>query len=123
MHYYSENGSFADLISLENLIEKLLSEIEKENMTELLNNIEIPLIEVLASMEYNGISIDKQGVQDFGILLSEMIEETQKIIFKDAGHEFNISSPKQLSTVLFDELGLPATKKPKAVTTLQIQKF
>ncbi len=114
VHYYSENGSFADLISLENLIEKLLSEIEKENMTELLNNIEIPLIEVLASMEYNGISIDKQGVQDFGILLSEMIEETQKIIFKDAGHEFNISSPKQLSTVLFDELGLPATKKTKS---------
>lgn len=113
VHYYSENGDFAGLISLENLIKKLRYEIEKENMTELLDNIEMPLIEVLASMEYNGISIDKQGVQDFGTLLSEMIEETQQMIFDDAGHEFNISSPKQLGTVLFDELGLPAIKKNK----------
>ena len=114
IHYYSENGDFADLISLENLIKKMRSEIEREGMTSLLDNIEMPLIEVLASMEYTGISIDKKGVQDFGMLLSEMIEETQKMIFDDAGHEFNISSPKQLSTVLFDELGLPATKKTKS---------
>lgn len=114
VHYYSENGNFAELISLEKLIEKMRAEIESEGMTSLLDNIEIPLIEVLASMEHTGISINKQGVQDFGSSLSEMIEETQQMIFDDAGHEFNISSPKQLAAVLFDELGLPATKKTKS---------
>ncbi|MBQ1340517.1 MAG: DNA polymerase I, partial [Ruminococcus sp.] len=52
--------------------------------------------------------------EDFGVYLSEMIEETQKMVFDDAGHEFNISSPKQLGTVLFDEIGLPAKKKTKS---------
>lgn len=83
-------------------------------MTALLENIELPLTEVLASMEDIGICINKQGVEDFGVTLSEMIEETQQMIYDDAGHEFNISSPKQLGTVLFDELGLPAKKKTKS---------
>lgn len=114
VHYYAENGSHADLISLDGLIKKLRDVIEKEGMTSLLDNIEMPLIEVLASMENTGISIDRKGVEDFGVYLSEMIEETQQMIFDDVGHEFNILSPKQLGTVLFEELGLPATKKIKS---------
>lgn len=114
VHFYFENGEFADLLSLDGLIKKLRSEIEKDGMTALLENIELPLTEVLASMEDIGICIDKQGVEDFGITLSEMIEETQQMIYDDAGHEFNISSPKQLGTVLFEELGLPAKKKTKS---------
>ncbi len=114
VHFYSENGEFADLLSLEGLIKKLRSEIETDGMTALLENIELPLTEVLASMEDIGICINKQGVEDFGVTLSEMIEETQQMIYDDAGHEFNISSPKQLGTVLFDELGLPAKKKTKS---------
>lgn len=114
VHFYSENGESADLLSLGGLIKKLRSEIETDGMTALLENIELPLTEVLASMEDIGICIDKQGVEDFGVTLSEMIEETQQMIYDDAGHEFNISSPKQLGTVLFDELGLPAKKKTKS---------
>ncbi len=114
VHYYSENGQYADLLSLEGLITELRSRIESEGMTDLLENVELPLTEVLAAMEDTGICIDKQGVQDFGTYLSEMIEETQQMIYDDAGHEFNISSPKQLGTVLFDELGLPAKKKTKS---------
>lgn len=114
VHFYSENGEFADLLSLRGLIKKLRSEIETDGMTALLENIELPLTEVLASMEDIGICIDKQGVEDFGVTLSEMIEETQQMIYDDAGHEFNISSPKQLGTVLFDELGLPAKKKTQS---------
>lgn len=114
MHYYLENGVFGDLISLENLTEKLRREIENEGMTPLLDDIEMPLTEVLASMEHTGIEINQQGVKDFGIHLSEMIEETQQMIYDDVGHEFNISSPKQLGTVLFEELGLPANKKTKS---------
>lgn len=114
VHYYAEKEENADLVSIENLAKVLRSEIEVHGMTELLENIEMPLTEVLASMEETGICINKQGVETFGISLKEQIEETQQMIFDDAGHEFNISSPKQLGTVLFEELGLPAKKKTKS---------
>lgn len=114
VHYYTENGELADLLSLELLIKKLRSEIEKEGMTALLENIELPLTEVLASMEDTGILIDKTGVEEFGTYLTEMIEETQQMVYDDAGHQFNIASPKQLGTVLFEEMGLPAKKKTKS---------
>ncbi len=114
VHYCTENGVHADLVSLRGLAKKLRSEIEREGMTDLLENIEMPLTEVLASMEHYGVMIDKDGVRTFGADLSEMIEETRQMIYDDAGHEFNIASPKQLGTVLFEELGLPAKKKTKS---------
>ena len=114
VHYYSENGEFAPLLSLEGLVGKLRREIDSEGMTGLLENIETPLTEVLASMEHYGVKITQKGVREFGDYLKDMIEETQQMIFDDAGHEFNISSPKQLGTVLFEELKLPAKKKTKS---------
>lgn len=114
IHYYAENERFADLLSLRELISKLREEIEKEGMTNLLDKVEMPLTEVLASMEHTGICVDRSGVEKFGVYLSEMIEETQQIVYDEAGHKFNISSPKQLGTVLFEELGLPAKKKTKS---------
>ncbi|MBQ8122189.1 MAG: DNA polymerase I [Ruminococcus sp.] len=113
-HYCAENQPFADLASLDDLTARLREEIEAQGMTKLLDQVEMPLTEVLASMEHTGILIDRQGVLDFGRDLSEKIEETQQMIFDDAGHEFNIASPKQLGVVLFDELGLPAKKKTKS---------
>jgi len=111
IHYYDgENG---DLLSLKILSEKLLNLVEKENMTSLMNNIELPLTEVLASMEYYGVKVNSKGVKDFGLMLDELIEETGQMIYDDAGHKFNILSPKQLGTVLFDELGLSPIKKTK----------
>ncbi len=114
VHYYSENGEYADILSLRAISQKLLKEIEDEGMLPLLMDIELPLTEVLASMEHFGVKIDAGGVRDFGAELSEMIEETSQMIYDDAGHTFNISSPKQLGTVLFEELGLPAKKKTKS---------
>ena len=114
VHFCTENGDFAELASLPQLIKKLREAVENEGMTELLNNIEMPLTEVLASMEHFGVGITEQGVRDFGKYLTEMIEETQQLIYDEAGHEFNISSPKQLGVVLFEEMGLPAKKKTKS---------
>jgi len=114
VHYYSENGQYAELVSLKGLSEKLLEEIKNEGMSDLFCNIEMPLTEVLASMEDIGVRIDADGVRSFGTELSEMIEEAQKLIYSDAGHEFNISSPKQLAAVLFEEQQLPAKKKTKS---------
>lgn len=114
VHFCSENGEFSELASVGRLVKKLREAIESEGMTSLLENIEMPLTEVLASMEHVGVGISREGVQDFGKYLSDMIEETQQRIFEEAGHEFNISSPKQLGTVLFEELGLPAKKKTKS---------
>lgn len=112
--YYSDQEENADIASLDGLIKKLRNNIEEQGMTPLLESIELPLTEVLASMEDIGICINRQGVEEFGVSLSEKIEETQQIIYDYAGHEFNISSPKQLGTVLFEELGLPAKKKTKS---------
>lgn len=114
VHFCIENDEYAELASLGGLVRKLRLAVENEGMTSLLDNIEMPLTEVLAAMENVGVGITKDGVQEFGKYLTEMIEETQQMIFDDAGHEFNISSPKQLGTVLFEELGLPAKKKTKS---------
>lgn len=114
VHYRTENGEFADLATLPDLIKVLREEVEKEGMTELLDNIEMPLTEVLAAMEHVGVGISEREVRTFGDYLSESINEYKNLIFEEAGHEFNISSPKQLGTVLFEEMGLPAKKKTKS---------
>ncbi|MDE6424634.1 MAG: DNA polymerase I [Ruminococcus sp.] len=113
VHYYVENGIYADIISIPSLLTKIKEFLKSENLMSLYENVEMPLIEVLASMEHTGVKVDKKGVEEFGEFLSVMTEEAKKKIFNRAGHKFNISSPKQLSTVLFEELGLPAIKKTK----------
>jgi len=116
VHYYEENGTFADIVSLPLLLKKLLAEIKKEKLTSLYEDIELPLTEVLASMEDVGVKVDKHGVEEFGEFLSIMISESKKKIYNRAGHLFNISSPKQLAVVLFEELKLPTSKKNKSKT-------
>lgn len=78
-----------------------------------LQEIEIPLAKVLASMEHEGIALDIDGLNKFGEEILPKISEIEQRIYELAGHDFKVSSPKQLSTVLFEELGLPAGKKTK----------
>lgn len=110
---YDDLGEFAEIAALASLAPVMLSEIEKQGMTWLLNEIELPLTEVLASMEHYGVKIDKEGIKRFGETLTEEMSGIEQQIYFMAGHEFNIGSPKQLGVVLFEEMGLPAGKKTK----------
>ena len=95
---------------LEDIIE---AQIEKQGMSELFYNVELPLTEVLASMEYNGFKIDLEVLKSLGEEFNNEIDLLTKDIYSYAGEEFNINSTKQLGEVLFDKLGLPVVKKTK----------
>ncbi len=96
------------------LCEKLENEIKANEQQKLLEEIEIPLAKVLAKMENVGFAVDRQGIADYGSMLSQQIDELEKTIYEQAGGQFNINSPKQLGKVLFEDLGLPVKKKTKS---------
>ena len=87
--------------------------IDKENMNDLYNNIELPLSKVLGDMEYSGVYLDKNALLEMGEEIKIKIELVSKKIYNQTGCEFNISSPSQLGEVLFDKLELPHGKKGK----------
>ena len=82
-------------------------------MTELYTQIELPLCPVLARMEEAGFLVDRDALREFGDSLNADIDALQAQIWEYAGEEFNINSPKQLGTVLFEKLMLPSGKKTK----------
>lgn len=95
-------------------IKKLQEEyLKEENLWSVFEDIEMPLIEVLASMEANGVKVDKEILQKLRSEFSAQIGELEKDIFEEAGEEFNINSPAQLGVVLFEDLKLPYAKKTK----------
>jgi DNA polymerase-1 len=112
--YRTDMGEYADVSSLEKLAEKLAEELESAEMTALYNDIELPLCEVLAAMEYHGVQADVGGIRSFGDKLNKQLSELTAEIYSLAGSEFNIASPKQLGKVLFEDLGLPCKKKTKS---------
>ncbi len=100
--------------ALKILTEKMQKEIDKNSQNHLMFDIEIPLSEVLASMELEGFKVDKEGIIYFGQKLENDIKVLQENIYEEVGYEFNINSPKQLGVALFEDLGLPAKKKTKS---------
>ncbi len=106
-------GAAAEAAANLTLYEKLQEELSSAGMTRLFRTIELPLCEVLADMEFNGITVNRAGLAEFGEKLSADIEKLQNRIFEETGEEFNLNSPKQLGTVLFEHLNLPAGKKNK----------
>jgi len=98
------------IMILQNFIEEKLRDMEMES---LYYNVELPLIEVLASMELIGISVDKQMLLDFEIEYNKLLIQLTSDIYELAGEQFNINSPKQLGEILFNRLGLPVIKKTK----------
>jgi DNA polymerase-1 len=91
----------------------LESELQKSDMIDLFFNIETPLIPVLADMEYTGVKIDTQALNNFAAELRQGITEIEKKIHDAAGVEFNVSSPKQLGEILFDRLKIGGGAKTR----------
>lgn len=91
----------------------LKEELMDRNLMKVLNEIEMPLIEILSSMEKKGIMIDPDYFSKYGKELERAIDELQEKIYEEAGENFNINSPKQLAEILFFKLNLPPVKKTK----------
>ncbi|NBG87917.1 DNA polymerase I [Isachenkonia alkalipeptolytica] len=98
------------LFSLKELMEE---KIEEYDLKELQETVEVPLIEVLAGMEYQGILADRELLLELQEKYEEKIDKLTKTIYNLAGESFNINSPKQLGNILFDKLDLPPIKKTK----------
>ena len=108
-----------------NTVNKVQKQITKEvdvlKMTSLYEEIELPLIEVLAYMEFIGFKVDIGVIDKLGVHFQKKITELEKDIYELAGENFNINSPKQLSVILFEKLGLPIIKKTKTGISTDIE--
>ncbi len=94
-------------------ISVLESKLKEQKMLNLYREIEVPLIFTLFDMEQNGVKVEGDALKIYGEELGEKIVELEQSIYKSAGKEFNLNSPKQLGVVLFEELELPHGKKTK----------
>ena len=112
---YEYAAEDADItLHLKNVLEPRLKELGVE---ELFWNIEMPLVRVLADMELNGVCLDTEALQDTSKIFNERMREYEQEIYKEAGEEFNISSPKQVGDILFGKLQI--MDKPKKTKTGQ----
>ena len=93
--------------------EKLMETLKAEEMYDLYENVEMPLVYTLYEMEQEGIKAEAEELKKYGEDLKGKIEEIEQEIYKEAGEEFNINSPKQLGEVLFEHMKLPNGKKTK----------
>ena len=92
----------------------LRDKIKKADLDKVAYEVEMPLIEVMASMEYEGVSVDETELISLGSVLKENIDKITSEIYEYAEEEFNINSPKQLGVILFEKMGLTAGKKTKS---------
>ncbi len=102
-----------DALLLKPLIEKTQAALDDKEQA-LLQDVELPLVRVLAEMESEGFAADRAGIEAFSQMLSTRIDELTEEIYAYIGETFNINSPKQLGVALFEKLGLPCPKKTKS---------
>lgn len=103
-----------DCAVMKSVSTRLVTEIEANGQEYLLYSVEMPLAEVLASMEHLGFMVDRKGIAEFTEKISGELKQIQDEIYELAGEKFNINSPKQLGVILFEKMGLPAKKKTKS---------
>ena len=99
--------------TVKNVMPIMEENLKESNMDGLLYHVEMPLVEVLADMEYEGVKVDKEKLNELGSQFKEIIKKLESEIYEISGEEFNINSPKQLGVILFEKLGLPVIKKTK----------
>ncbi|MBE7034585.1 MAG: DNA polymerase I [Ruminococcaceae bacterium] len=110
----SDTKQFADQCALLVALQSCLqNRLEQEGSLSLFHDIEMPLVEVLASLQEVGILVDKDKLSEFGALLKAQIAVLTEEIYALSGEAFNINSPKQLGVILFEKLGLKSSKKTK----------
>ncbi len=97
-------------LKLKGLLE---GELKRQGLWQLFAEVEMPLLPVLVSLERNGVALDKELLRRMSRRLGEQLMQLETGIYNNVGHQFNINSPQQLSSVLFEELGLKPTKKTK----------
>ena len=107
-----ENCLYAEEIY--KLAEVTMKKLEEIDAVELFKNIDMPTVEVLAEMQWNGMYVDLQELDDYGQELKDRIEVLTQEIYELCGEEFNINSTKQLGEILFEKLRLPVVKKTKS---------
>lgn len=95
------------------LMVRLKPELDRAGLTDLATKVEFPVEEVLTTMEFNGIAIDTSALHDLGSFMRTEAQRLEQEIWKEAGEEFAINSPKQLGEVLFERMMLPAQRKTK----------
>ena len=95
------------------LRDSLTRELKERNLWDLFMTMELPVADLLARMESIGIAVNKKGLETLAAFFEGEVSRETKAAHEAVGHEFNVASPKQLQVVLFDELGLPKTKKIK----------
>lgn len=96
------------------LVDPLAQELEKEGARKVYDDIDLPLVGVLACMERTGAALDVDHLKALNESTGAEVDRLRAAIYASAGHEFNVDSPKQLSEVLFDELGLTPKKKTRS---------
>ena len=96
------------------LVPVLRRKLEENKLNELYESIELPLSEVLARMEFKGILVDSEKLEELSIEFEKALDQKAALIYQMAGEEFNIQSPKQFGYILFDKLGLRVLKMTKS---------
>jgi DNA polymerase-1 len=105
-------GADADITGqLAGLLER---ELKSQGLWQLFSEVEMPLVPVLVTMERNGVALDTELLRQMAHRLGEQLLTLEAAIYNSIGHRFNVNSPQQLGSVLFQELGLPSAKKTKS---------
>lgn len=109
IHVYAASEIFA----IHKLNETFQSKLKASDLMDLFEEVEMPLVKILAEMEYTGFKVDMDQVNHIDGQLNEKLTEIEKAVYDLAGETFNINSPKQLGVILFEKLELPPVKKTK----------
>ena len=96
------------------LKELLTAELHQQELWQLFSEVEMPLVPVLLRMERNGVAIDTELLRQMSHRLGKQLIKLEAEIYNSVGHQFNINSPQQISSVLFEELNLPSARKTKS---------